>query len=165
MDQFDHVSNRVTVVTLSGLVVGASIATYKALPLPRTALSVAASFALITASCLIPERIIHQSSFYFFEKFNSEAFRKSNEETNAVSFLEDKERRRLLGSHIGGGIVGGTVSGSLFQKRLSFNGMALFTPIMISVAFIELYLQDYRKQRLKEIEHSSQERRNSQVAK
>ena len=165
MDHLDHISNRITVASLSGLVIGASVATYKALPLPRTTLSIAASFALTSTACLIPERIIHQCSFYFFELTDSSVGTSNsntrsdnnNEKMKLGGILEDKERRRLIGSHIGGGIIGGTISGSLFQKRLSLNGMALFTPIMIGVAFLEFYLEDYKKQRLKEIANSSQQ--------
>ena len=166
MDQIDHISNRVATFTLTGLFTGAFRATYKGLPLPPTTLSVAASFALISTSCLIPERIVYNSSFYILPKSKSNNERysydyddskknisvednSSNDELH--SYFQDVERNRLIASHICGGIIGGTISGSLFQKRLSLNGMFLFTPIMIGIAFAELYLQDYRVQRLKEI--------------
>lgn len=161
MDQIDHISNRVSTFTLTGLFTGASIATYKGLPLPRTTLSIAASFALISTSCLIPERIAYNSSFYFIQKAKSKNEVDDYDSKNNVSvddngnelrsYFQDVERNRLFASHICGGIIGGTISGSLFQKRLSLNGMFLFTPIMIGIAFAELYLQDYRVQRLKEI--------------
>lgn len=160
MDHIDHISNRVATSTLIGLFTGASIATYKALPLPKTALSVAASFALTSTACLIPERIIFHSSFFLYGGKDNNNNNSNDTSTNDNGGgIHELERRRLIASHIGGGIIGGTISGSLFQKRVSFNGMVLFTPIMIGVAFAELYLKDYRIQRLNE--HSNQIDKNN----
>ena len=67
-NQIDHISNRVTAMTLMGLIGGASLATFRALPIPRTSLTVAFSCALAGTACLIPERILHHSSFLWFER-------------------------------------------------------------------------------------------------
>ena len=160
MDHIDHISNRVVAFALTGVVAGASISTYKALPFPKTTLSVAASFALTSTACLLPERIIYHSSFYFVGRSNGDdndhTNSNGNSNSNSNSNSNNKlERRRLIGSHIGGGIIGGTISGSLFQRRFSLNGMGLFTPLMIALALGELYIQDYRRQRLKEIATAS----------
>mmetsp|Transcript_22090 Transcript_22090/g.25552 ORF Transcript_22090/g.25552 Transcript_22090/m.25552 type:complete len:146 (-) Transcript_22090:69-506(-) len=142
MDQIDHISNRLTVSTITGLVAGSSIATYKALPLPRTSLSVAATFALASTACLIPERIFYEMSFNVIEKRCDEI------EKDHDYF--SMEKRRIFASHIAGGVIGGGICGGLYQKR-PMGGIALFIPIMIGVAFAENYVSDLRKQRLNEI--------------
>mmetsp|Transcript_21690 Transcript_21690/g.32499 ORF Transcript_21690/g.32499 Transcript_21690/m.32499 type:complete len:152 (+) Transcript_21690:27-482(+) len=145
-ETIDHMSNRVTLAALGGLLSGASLAIFRASPLFNTSVSVAVSFALTSTACIIPERVIYNSSFRIVEKC------KIDDDSDKVSEIE---RRRLIGSHIGGGIIGGTISGSLFQRKLSPSGMAVFTPLMIGVAFLELRLKDYRRKRLKEIVASS----------
>ena len=67
-NQIDHISNRVSAMTLMGLIGGASLATFRALPIPRTSLTVAFSCAFAGTACLIPERILHHSSFLWFER-------------------------------------------------------------------------------------------------
>lgn len=146
----DHMSNRVTTATFGGLIAGASIATFRALPLFNTSVSVAASFALTSTSCVIPERVIYSSSFHFLERC------RVDEVSDEVSEIE---RKRLIGSHVGGGIIGGIISGSLFQRRLSLSGAVIFTPLMVGVALLELRLENYRRQRLKEIGASSRSTR------
>lgn len=163
MNQIDHISNRVTICTLTGLGMGASTATYKALPLFQTSISIAASFALTSTACCIPERLIYHASFYVVERQQEQTPAKNgnnnvhnNNDNISLSFYNDNydnpiERQRLITSHIGGGILGGTISGSLYQRRFSWTGMLVFTPIMVGVAYTELYLQRYRRQRLQEL--------------
>ena len=155
MDQVDHIGNRVTTCTFTGLIIGASTATYKALPLFQTSVSIAGSFALTSTACLIPERLLYHASFYVVGKEReNNNHNDSNDTTSSLSYNK-VERRRLFASHIGGGIIGGSISGSLYQRRFSWTGMVMFTPIMLGVAFAELYLQDYRRQRLEEIKRIS----------
>ena len=173
MNQIDHIGNRVTTCTITGLCLGASTATYKALPLFQTSTSIAASFALTSTACCVPERLIYHASFYVLERqqqpesvqpvqpvkpVTQQQLPQKNSAIRNVddirlsSFYENPiERRRLIASHIGGGIIGGTISGSLFQRRFSWTGMLVFTPIMVGVAYTELYLQRYRRQRLQEL--------------
>ena len=154
MNEIDRLSNRVSTFAFAGLLTGASTATYKALPIFNTSVTTAISFALTSTACLIPERIIYHSSFHFLAKEEEKSVMEGSTSTidNGVN---DIERKRLIGSHIGGGVIGGFLSGSLFQKKISFKGIAVFTPIMIGVAFAELQLQDYRRQRLIQIGHNS----------
>ncbi len=154
LDQVDHIGNRLTTCGGLGFIAGASTATYRGLPFLPTSVSMAGSFALTSTACLIPERLIYNASFYILEKqkYDDVGGNSSNSsESTPRTGGEIIERRRLIASHLGGGMMGGTISGSLFQKRFSWGGMAMFTPIMLGVAFMELYLQDYRKQRLKDI--------------
>jgi hypothetical protein len=162
-NQIDHISNRVTAMTLMGLIGGASLATFRALPIPRTSLTVAFSCALAGTACLIPERILHHSSFLWFERecehghghgqtlANDTDSNDTDKSDDGFFWNNDVETKRLIASHIGGGIIGGTVTASLYQKRLSLAGMALFTPIMVGIAFMELNLQEYKRIRLREL--------------
>ncbi len=157
MDQMDHIGNRVTTCTLTGLIIGASTATYNALPLFQTSVSIAGSFALTSTACLIPQRILYSSSFYFVPQQKQQKQQQqlnlnlSPAQTQNEHEGGETERRRLIASHIGGGMIGGTISGSLYQRRFSWTGMVMFTPIMIGIAFAELNLQEYRRKRLNEI--------------
>ena len=149
-ETIDHMSNRLATATAGGFLTGASIATFRALPLFNTTISVATSFALICTACIIPERVIYNSSFHILERCKVDGV------SDKVSEIE---RKRLIGSHIGGGIIGGTISGSLFQKRISLSGMALFTPLMVGISLLELRVENYRRKRLKEISASNRNKR------
>jgi len=58
-----------------------------------------------------------------------------------------KGDRSLFASHVAGGVVGGSLSGGLFQAR-PFAGMLLFTPIMVTVAFAEIQFVQLKRDRI-----------------
>ena len=140
MDQLDHVANRMTLAAISGLVVGASIATYRGSNIIRTAFSVSSSFALCGTACFGSERIAYNAIKLSFKP-----------DSDYVRYYGLNEHsKQLFLSHSIGGSVGGMICGGLFQGRL-IAGTFLFTPLMLGVAIAEIAMSDYRGKRLLEI--------------
>ena len=154
MNTIDHITYRVTFSTTVGMLVGASYSTLQALPLPKTTVSMASSFALASTACFIPERMFYHASFYLVPKIQLEPVKMSDDKKvdlvseSSGSFFN--ERMRLYTSHGLGGIVGGSVSGGLFKGR-PIQGLMLLTPMMLGAAYGEMKLQDYKKKRLAEL--------------
>lgn len=148
IQDIDHISYRVTGCAFTGLFAGASFATLKGLPLPPTTISMAASFALVSTACYIPERIFYNSSFYFLPIEN-------NHGLGSLSEVGKIEKRRIFASHALGGVVGGGITGFLFKGK-PLQGMLLLSPIMMCVAYGEIRLQDYKRERIKELSMNGQ---------
>jgi hypothetical protein len=140
MDQIDHVASRMTLAALSGIVVGASLATYRGSNIIKTAMSVSGSFALCGTACSGSERIA-----YNVLKLSL----KPDSEHPRYYRLHERNNQLFL-SHSVGGAVGGMICGGLFQGRL-IAGLALFTPLMLGVAYAEITLSEYREKRLQEM--------------
>jgi hypothetical protein len=137
----DHVSYRVTGSAFTGLFAGVSFATLKGLPIPQTSVSMAASFALVSTACYIPERIVYNSSLRIFP-------RKNDHDATSLSEGEKREDTRIFVSHTLGGVIGGGITGFLFKGK-PLQGVLLLSPIMMSVAYGEIRLQTYKRKRIK----------------
>mmetsp|Transcript_26442 Transcript_26442/g.38313 ORF Transcript_26442/g.38313 Transcript_26442/m.38313 type:complete len:173 (-) Transcript_26442:101-619(-) len=132
LDEIDHISNRVTIGAFSGIFLGAAIATYRGFPILRTSLTVAASCAMTGTACFITERAAYATL------------------TSITKQDTENETMKVVASHSIGGLCGGGLSGYLFHKR-PFAGMMLFAPIMITVALVEMEVDAYRKERIKDL--------------
>jgi len=132
MEEVDRVAGRVLLAALSGLLGGAALATYKGSPLPKTSVSMAASCALVGTAC------------FGFERLSNVALRQVVDTKN-----EQIRERVFFGSHALGGMVGGGITGALFQHR-PIPGMMLCTPLMIGVAFAEQMFEKERQERLRQ---------------
>mmetsp|Transcript_4417 Transcript_4417/g.8516 ORF Transcript_4417/g.8516 Transcript_4417/m.8516 type:complete len:162 (-) Transcript_4417:2871-3356(-) len=140
----DHITYRVSGCAFTGLFAGASLATLKGLPLSQTTISMAASFALVSTSCYIPERIFYNVSFYVLP-------RKENDHglySLSAGSGSRREISRIVASHAMGGVVGGGITGFLFKGK-PLQGILLLSPIMICVAYGEIRLQEYKRERIK----------------
>jgi len=140
-ETFDHVTHRVSSSAASGMFLGASFATLKGLPLPQTTLSMASSFALASTASFIPERIFFRTSFYFVPRHS----------TTFIDSTEKLEKTRLYISHGLGGIVGGGITGGLFNGK-PLSGIMLITPLMLGIAYSEIQIQEYKRKRIKELQ-------------
>lgn len=160
MQTVDHVTYRVTACTATGLFVGSSLATFQGLPLINTTISMASSFALVSTSCFIPERLLYHGSFYIVPKQtlvlseadgvgngNGDKNKDGDEDGEAIN---KTEKNRLFFSHVTGGLIGGGISGGLYKGR-PLQGMMLLAPLMLGVAFCELKILEYRMKRIKEL--------------
>lgn len=155
-DILDHIGNRVTVSTISGLFAGATYASYKGFPIVKTSASTAVSFALVSTACFVLERganaILHRSPISLFEDGHDDekAIDGNVCYGNASSAMPPStihHPRLHYGSHALGGFMGGCVVGFLFQGK-PLAGALLLTPIMLGIGKIELSLDDYRTKRL-----------------
>jgi len=61
------------------------------------------------------------------------------------------------GSHALGGLLGGAVVGVLFQGK-PMAGALLLTPIMLGIGKVEISLDEYRNERLKQLIEGHNER-------
>jgi len=149
MDQIDHVANRVAISAVAGLFFGASLATYKGIPLAKTSLSAAASCALSGTACFTAERLAYNASKFVSPKEELLLLLLSKNEEKANDKIK-KEEARLVFSHGAGGVLGGSICGGLFLSK-PFKGILLFTPMMLAVTFLEIKLQRLRAMRVKTI--------------
>mmetsp|Transcript_5028 Transcript_5028/g.8839 ORF Transcript_5028/g.8839 Transcript_5028/m.8839 type:complete len:153 (-) Transcript_5028:391-849(-) len=132
MDHVDHIAHRVSAAALSGLFLGAGMAVHRGSPVPRTAMSVAASCAMIGTACFGIERIASLIQ----------------DRVIGPAAAGDTTHTQFYTSHAFGGLVGGGIAGYLFQRK-PFGGMMLFTPVMMTFALLELTLNEYREERLR----------------
>lgn len=134
MDEVDRVANRVSLAALAGLLGGASLATLKGSSIPRTAVSVAASCALVGTAC------------FGLERLSNVAMRQ------VADTVSDKDRKTmaLYASHAIGGMVGGGITAALFQQR-PIPGMVLCTPLMLGIALAEQAFETAKEERLQEM--------------
>lgn len=172
MQTLDHITYRMTASTTTGVIVGASYSTLRGLPLPQTTISMASSFALASTACFIPERVFYHASFYLVPEIKPGAPEHDDVNAgkigdgNSIQRIESNfeglgsyitENSRLVFSHGLGGILGGSISGGLFKGRPS-QGIMLLTPMMLGVAYGELKLQEYKLERIKELQQELQKR-------
>ena len=133
MDEVDRVAFRVSMAGLTGCVGGVSLATLKGYPMLQSAFTTATSCAMVGTAC------------FGFERLANVAMRKvvdtRDEQTKTIVFYA---------SHAIGGMIGGAITSTLFQRR-PLPGMILCTPLMLGVAFAELSFEAERQKRLEEM--------------
>jgi hypothetical protein len=148
MDEVDRVAHRVTLSALAGLLGGASLATLKGSSIPRNALSMATSCALVGTAC------------FGFERLSNVAMRQTVlAAENSTSDNNERTSTLLYASHAIGGMVGGGITGALFQHR-PIPGMILCTPLMLGIALAEQAFETARKERLSEMHAKSKSSSN-----
>ena len=148
MDQIDHVAARVTSTAIAGFLLGISVATYRGLPLMKTAFSTSASCAICGTACFGSERIVYQALNAITSHRNDSIT--SSSSSPIFHKQNDSNKYNLWISHSCGGILGGSLCGGIFQRR-PVSGALLFTPIMLSAAFLEFKIQSYREERLADL--------------
>lgn len=134
MDEVDRVANRVSLAALTGFLGGVSLATYKGSSIPRTSLSMAASFAIVGTACFGLERL----SYVVIRQLNVD---NNDNKQNQMAFYA---------SHAIGGMAGGGITAAIFQQR-PIPGMILCTPLMLGIALAEQTFEAAREERLQEI--------------
>ena len=137
----DHLAARVTASALTGLGCGAAFATYKGFPIPKTAMSASLSCALVSTACFTCERVAHGVIIGVSEQLNTTDDKPETKITPLNNIL--------YASHALGGCFGGGVAGFLFQGN-PFAGAFLLTPLMLCACKVELELEEYKAQRLRQ---------------
>ena len=128
MEYVDHVAARVSFSALTGLGLGTMYATFRGLPLRSTALKVGGSFAMVGTVVFGIERLAYA----------------------AMKDQLKQEKRLLLTSHAFSGVAGGALNGYLFHRKPR-QGMVYFVPVMMGVAGIEMYIEQKREERIKQL--------------
>ena len=162
----DHLSSRVTASTLTGLGCGAIYSTYRGLPIFKTSMSTAASFALVSTACFGMERVANiilcQSSAIILNSSNTDAGDGKRIEPNQFdNDVEDisiqqhdimySQQKFHYQSHAIGGLLGGSVVSYLYHGKPTFGGVMLLTPIMLCIGKLELVLDGYKNDRLQQL--------------
>ena len=177
----DHLSSRVTASTLTGLGCGGIYSTYKGLPIFKTSMSTAVSFALVSTACLGMERvasiILCQSSALLLnsssnnnindddgKRIESKNHVDNNVDDTTTSIIHQHnniiypyEKKFHYQSHAIGGILGGGIVSYLYHGKPTFSGVMLLTPIMLCIGKIELVLDGYKNDRLQQLRLVSSE--------
>ena len=156
----DHIAARVSASAITGIGCGAAFATYKGFPIFKTSASAALSCAMISTACFGMERvaygILKQSSLLMEEDKPSTANVDSNTDTPSI-ILQSTTTTRIAnpkmhyGSHALGGLFGGSIVGFLFHGK-PWAGAALMVPLMLGMGKIEESLDEYRSERLQQLE-------------
>jgi len=166
MDHIDHLAARVTATAMTGLFLGASLATFRGIPIPKTSLSVATSCALTGTACFTSERVAHYainalvptSSPTVTIEQQQQQQQQQQDSNSTTSYTNTQKRDLLFVSHALGGVIGGSICGGLFQRK-PWGGMLLFTPLMLGVALMEMQFDELKRERiqsiLKEANHRS----------
>ena len=161
----DHLSSRVTASTLTGLGCGAIYSTYRGLPIFKTSMSTAASFALVSTACFGMERVANiilcQSSAIILNSSNNDNDDdgkriESNhvEDTSIHQPQHDimySQKKFHYQSHAIGGLLGGSVVSYLYHGKPTIGGVMLLTPIMLCIGKLELVLDGYKNDRLQQL--------------
>ena len=156
-DVLDHIGNRVTASTLAGLGGGAAYASYKGFPIVKTSASTAFSFALVSTACFVMERvansILQRSSILLYDEYKTAdagiIFHDGDIASSATSSPSAHPKVHYA-SHALGGMFGGGVVGFLFQGK-PIAGALLLTPIMLGIGKLELSIDEYRNERLRQL--------------
>lgn len=139
----DHLAARVTASALTGLGCGAAFATYKGYPIPKTSLSASLSCALVSTACFTVERLAFGVITRGTEQF-------SNDDNSESSVIKSTMNSNVVyASHALGGFFGGGIAGFLFQGH-PFAGAFLLTPIMLCAGKMELKVEEYKTERLRQ---------------
>jgi hypothetical protein len=144
----DHLAARVTASATTGLACGAAFATYKGYPVPKTSLSAAASCALISTACFGMERFAYGvlcRGNVLMREFN-----KADDGENSTEATMSTSPNIIYGSHALGGLLGGGIVGYLYQGN-PFRGAIVLMPLMLGLSFVELYLDEYREHRIRQL--------------
>ena len=139
----DHLAARATASALAGLGCGAAFATYKGYPIPKTSLSASLSCALVSTACFSMERL----AFGVITRATEQLSNDDNSESSAIKSTTNSNV--LYASHALGGCFGGGIAGFLFQGH-PFAGAFLLTPIMLCAGKLELKLEEYKAERLRQ---------------
>lgn len=139
----DHLAARVTASAVTGLGCGAVFATFKGFPIPRTSLSASLSCALLSTACFSMERVAFGIITRVTEQLNNE----DNSDSSAVKLATSSNV--LYASHALGGCCGGGIAGFLFQGH-PFAGAFILTPLMLCAGKMELKLEEYKSERLRQ---------------
>ena len=150
----DHIAARVSASAITGLGCGSAYATYKGFPVFKTSTSAALSCAMISTACFGMERvaygILKQSSLLTEDKLST-----NDDISDTPSIIQSTTRitnpTMHYGSHALGGLSGGSIVGFLFHGK-PWAGAALMMPLMLGVGKIEISLDEYRSERLRQIE-------------
>ncbi|KAK1743329.1 hypothetical protein QTG54_005950 [Skeletonema marinoi] len=140
----DHLASRVSASALTGLGCGAAYATYKGFPIPKTSLSASLSCALVSTACFSMERLAFGVITRVTEQLNNE----DNPESSAIKLTTPPNV--VYASHALGGCFGGGIAGFLFQGH-PFAGAFLLTPLMLCAGKMELKLEEYKTERLRQL--------------
>lgn len=140
----DHLAARVTASAVTGLGCGAAFATYKGYPIPKTSLSASLSCALVSTACFSMERLA-------FGVITRGAEQLSNDDNSDSSAIKSTTHSNnvVYASHALGGFFGGGIAGFLFQGH-PFAGAFLLTPLMLCAGKMELKVEEYRTERLRQ---------------
>jgi hypothetical protein len=139
----DHLAARVTASALTGLGCGAAYATYKGFPIPKTSLSASLSCALVSTACFSMERVAFGIITRVREQLNNE----DDSDSSAIKLATPPNI--VYASHALGGCLGGGIAGFLFQGH-PFAGAFLLTPLMLCAGKMELKLEEYKAERLRQ---------------
>lgn len=143
----DHVAARVTATALTGLGCGAAFATHKGFPIAKTSLSASLSCALVSTACFSMERL----AFGIITHVTPLAEMITEEDKAGSSSIKLATHSTVIySSHALGGVLGGAISGFLFQGN-PFSGAFLLTPLMLCAGKMELSLADYKAERLRHL--------------
>ncbi|CAJ1960987.1 unnamed protein product [Cylindrotheca closterium] len=128
LEYVDHVAARVSFSAVLGLCLGTMYSTFRGLPMRSTALKIGGSFAMVGTVVFGLERIGYV----------------------AMKDLIEQEKRLLLTSHAFSGVAGGALNGYLFHKKPR-QGIFYFVPVMMGIGSLELYIENKRAERIKEL--------------
>ena len=143
LEVLDHLAARVTASAIAGLGCGAAYATYKGFPIPKTSLSASLSCALVSTACFSMERLA-------FGAITRVAGQSSMDDNSESSVIKPTTPSNIVyASHALGGCFGGGIAGFLFQGH-PFAGAFLLTPLMLCAGKMELKLEEYKAERLKQ---------------
>jgi hypothetical protein len=131
MDNLDQIASRVTLAGSIGALGGVATSLFKGTPMGRTVGLTAFSCAMTGTACFGAERCAAMVSSKFFHH-DSGAW-------------ED-----VLLSHSIGGIVGGSLLGSLYKSK-PIHGVAFFLPLMLLIGTGEKLFQDVREERMQQM--------------
>ena len=176
----DHLSSRVTASTLTGLGCGAIYSTYRGLPIFKTSMSTAASFALVSTACFGMERVANiilcQSSAILNSRNDDDDDGKRIESNHVDNGVEDtsiqpapqhdimySQKKFHYQSHAIGGLLGGSVVSYLYHGKPTIGGVMLLTPIMLCIGKLELVLDGYKNDRLQQLRLVSEDNNSDNV--
>lgn len=156
MDHVDHVANRVGIASAVGLVGGAAWATLKGMPRRSTALKVCASCTLVATAVFGTERLAF-AAMDGRTVTNNDGNTTQEQQQQQQQQLRRRKRVVSLTSHSFGGVAGGGLLGYLYLKK-PVRGMVVFVPTMLLVGYLELYWQNLKQQRWKELATEEEDR-------
>mmetsp|Transcript_22382 Transcript_22382/g.36833 ORF Transcript_22382/g.36833 Transcript_22382/m.36833 type:complete len:161 (+) Transcript_22382:197-679(+) len=145
LELIDHLAARVTASALAGLGCGAAYATFKGFPIPKTSLSASLSCALVSTACFSMERL----AFGVITRVSEQPRIDDNSESSAIK-PATPSTNIVYASHALGGCLGGGIAGFLFQGH-PFAGAFLLTPLMLCAGKMELKLEEYKAERLRQL--------------
>lgn len=131
MENIDRVASRVTIAAFLGTLAGVGTSMYRGTPMRRTVGLTAFSCAMTGTVCFGAERcatIVAKNAFH----------------------REDNDWDNVLLCHWFGGLVGGSILGTLYIGKPT-HGILFFTPLMMLVGTGEKLFEDAREERIQRI--------------